>query len=244
MKSESTTKPRPIKLTEIGLPPRYIRKPLRELKVRSQPERIKGALAKLTKTDHFEDMLEHVKTNGWTFPPIEVIQISESKEKTKKKILPWQLQDGFHRLRVAYALNYPTIQAVINKSNSPGEAFLRQYTANNHHGLKLDRASRDRAIWVMRNVYKYQIVPLGKMAGLTPASISRIAREIQGTMATGKPAPRPKTYQASHFFDVLTLLTQEYDKQNRMIVEFTRDHDLSALLTRTSEILRILASKS
>ena len=181
----------------------------------------------------------------WPFPPIEVralpLQFTLTKKKEKEKDPKtgksktvtvevqtpkpptYLVDDGQHRTRAAKALDMTAIPALI-RTHSDKDAALIQLTANLRHGLYLDKDARDAWIKHLVKDLHFSLRAIVKKAGLSLASVQRIAAGRQRKPA-GEPRKKstrgarvptgewtPKGFQAS-----LEALSKEYGKHAEAI---------------------------
>lgn len=108
-------------------------------------------------------------------------------KKRGKVFKGYELLDGATRMTVWRRLGQKEIPAEIKTVTDPGQRFAIQYRTNAGHGLRLDKDSRDNAVRIFHNAYKWSLNQLAKETGMDRSSITRILADKQR-----KKGPREK----------------------------------------------------
>lgn len=201
-----------IKISQIGLPAHYVRG-------KTSAANIKDLLDVVLKTNG-ETAPEKLigKKLNWPFhSPIIVAKNPEPKigkslggdDKVKiKQWRPYEIIDGFHRLKIWQKLKQKEIEAVVKDDIvNPFDRFLMQYQTNSSHGLRLDKDARDEAIRKAYKEFKIPITKLSKAFGMHTSSIDRIIKFRQRI-------DRPRKKPAERKLDEASNLPTEMNAQD------------------------------
>ena len=184
-------------------------------------------------------MREALTGRDWPFPAIRV-RVLDKPRKVKGVEYKLAIFDGEHRRFIATEAKRDTIPATVEKVSDTESEILALET-NITHGMLLDKKKRGK--WVKRLVKdrKVKVPALAKKLHLTPRSIYRMLKDVEGMNRPAKKAKKAKkvtepgeggegseqraaTWTVEGFFQTLAGVTKEARKHADAIQTFYRAH--------------------
>ena len=182
-------------------------------------------------------MREALTGRDWPFPAIRVRMLDKPR-KVKGVEYKLAIFDGEHRRFLATEAKRESIPAIVEKISDTESEILALET-NITHGMLLDKKKRGK--WVKRLVKdrKVKVPVLAKKLHLTPRSIYRMLKDVEGMNRPSKKAKKVKkagseggeggeeraaTWTVEGFFQTLAAVTKEARKHADAIQTFYRAH--------------------
>lgn len=221
--------PKTLDLSRIGWPPDYIRK---------EPD--------LAHVEDLRDVVKQAKKGEYPFDdPIVVIELGKPVKAGMTMAgapgdVDYWLAKGLHRCLALQLQKVKTVSADIKTFSAAavenGDALFLQYDA--HSVLKLTIAERAAFIKRLRSApYKWPVEKVAEKMNISTASVSRIARDLQGGGKKGRSGPRKKKatiaaaepveqqgFDAVEWYSILAELvsTAANDEHRKAILEFAK----------------------
>lgn len=207
---------------------------LSELLPLKRGEYIRGSLDQ----KNLSRMREALTGRDWPFPAIRV-RVLDKPRKVKGVEYKLAIFDGEHRRFIATEAKRESIPAIVEKV-SDTEADIEALSINITHGALLDKKKRGK--WVKRLVKerKVKVPVLAKKLHLTPRSIYRMLKDVEGMNRPTKKAKKVKkaggeggeggeeraasAWTVEGFFQTLAAVTKEAKKHADAIQTFYRAH--------------------
>lgn len=197
---------------------------------------------------NLERMREALTGRDWPFPPIQARKLDKPR-KVKGVEFHYAIIDGEHRRFLAVESKHAAIPADVVRITE-AQADVESLRVNITHGALVDK--KKRGAWVKRLVKlrKVKVPALAKMLHMTPRSIYRMLRDIEGMNRPTKKnakrspkkdgtAPTEPSWTVEGFFVSLASVTKDARKHADVIQTFYRAHK-DKLETHVGPLLEIL----